>query len=543
MLGRDWLYAVALAAASLGVDAQEYRERLPQDEVIYFLLPDRFANGDPANDRGGLRGGRLQTGFDPAAKGFFHGGDLRGVLEQLDYIQQLGATAVWLAPIFRNKPVQGAPGQESAGYHGYWITDFTRVDPHFGTEEDFQALVDAAHGRGMKIYMDIVVNHTADVIFYRQCTPQACPYRSRVERPYTPYVPKGQEHIKVPDWLNDLSYYHNRGNSTFEGESALDGDFAGLDDLMTENPRVVQGFIDIYGAWIDRYSVDGFRIDTARHVNSEFLQAFVPAMLARARARGIPNFHIFGEVYTGAMDVALLARHTRLHEMPAVLDFAFAAAVRESVAGARGTDVLERLFADDVLYEGGADTALQLPTFISNHDQGRFAAHVRAARPGVSDEEVSRRTMLAHAMLLTLRGVPVLYYGDEQGFVGTTWDQDARQDLFGHFDRDHSNYRGFAQLAHLRVAEPALRRGRQITRAASMAPGLFAVSRIDPVAGREVLVAFNTSGNPVSARVHVNVSSRYFSSLHGQCQPEVTAPGIYAVTLPPLDYILCGAHE
>ena len=543
MLGRSWLYAVVLAAASLTVEAQEYRARLPQDEVIYFLLPDRFADGDPANDRGGLRGGPLQTGFDPAAKGFFHGGDLRGVLGQLDYIQQLGATAIWLAPIFKNKPVQGASGHESAGYHGYWITDFTRVDPHFGTEEDFRALVDAVHGRGMKIYMDIVVNHTADVIFYRECTPQACPYRSRVERPYTPYIPKGDEHIKVPDWLNDPSYYHNRGNSTFEGESALDGDFAGLDDLMTESPRVVQGFIDIYGAWIDRYGVDGFRIDTARHVNSEFLQAFVPAMLARARARGIANFHIFGEVYTGAADVALLARHTRLHEMPAVLDFAFAAAVRESVAGARGTDVLERLFADDVLYEGGVDAALGLPTFVSNHDQGRFAAHVRAARPGVSDDEVSRRTLLAHAMLLTLRGVPVLYYGDEQGFVGATWDQDARQDLFGHFDRNASSYRVIAELAHLRVAEPALRRGRQITRSASTAPGLFAVSRIEPGSGREVLVAFNTANDPVSSQVQVNVSSRHFSSLHGQCRPQVTAPGIYSVTLPPLYYILCGAHE
>src|SRR3954451_12003397 len=113
MWGRGWLYAAVLAAASWTVDAQEYRARLSQDEVIYFLLPDRFANGDPVNDRGGLRGGPLQTGFDPTAKGFFHGGDLRGVLAHLDYIQQLGATAIWLAPIFKNKPVQGAPGQES----------------------------------------------------------------------------------------------------------------------------------------------------------------------------------------------------------------------------------------------------------------------------------------------------------------------------------------------------------------------------------------------------------------------------------------------
>src|SRR5258707_870442 len=153
--GLPW--AAALAALSLwsGALAQEYRERLPQDEVIYFLLPDRFDNGDPGNDRGGLRGGRLSTGFDPAAKGFYHGGDLRGLLARLDYVQHLGATAIWLAPIFKNKPVQGPPGHESAGYHGYWITDFTRVDPHFGNDADFQALVEAVHHRGMKLYLDI----------------------------------------------------------------------------------------------------------------------------------------------------------------------------------------------------------------------------------------------------------------------------------------------------------------------------------------------------------------------------------------------------
>jgi len=537
MLWRGWLYAVVLATAFSSVYAEDYRERLPQDEVVYLVMPDRFANGDPANDRGGLRGGPLQTGFDPSAKGFFHGGDLRGVLSQLDYIQQLGATAIWLTPIFKNKPVQGPPGQETAGYHGYWITDFTRVDPHLGTEEDYRALVEAAHKRGLKVYMDIVVNHTADVISYRECG--SCPYRPRSEPPYTPYIPKGQEHVKVPDWLNDPSYYHNRGNTTFEGESSEFGDFVGLDDLMTENPRVVQGFIDIYGAWIDRFGVDGFRIDTARHVNSEFLQAFVPAMLARAHSRGIPNFHIFGEVYTGTADVALLARHTRLHEMPAVLDFAFAVTVRETVAGTRGTDFLARLFADDVLYEGGPDSALQLPTFVSNHDQGRFGYFVRAARPGVGDDEVNGRVLLAHAMLLTLRGAPVLYYGDEQGIQGTGPDQDARQDLYGHFDRQDPFYRAFADLARLRESVPALRRGRQVTRSAAQEPGLFAVSRFDPESGREVLIAFNTSNHPVLARVPV--SSRHFVSLVGKCEPEATET--YPVSLAPLGYIVCGAHE
>ena len=117
---------LALCVAARAAPAADYRARLPEDEVIYFLLPDRFENGDPSNDRGGLTGDRLATGFDPTSKGFYHGGDLKGLTKRLDYIQGLGATAVWLAPVFKNKPVQGPPGQESAGYHGYWITDFTR---------------------------------------------------------------------------------------------------------------------------------------------------------------------------------------------------------------------------------------------------------------------------------------------------------------------------------------------------------------------------------------------------------------------------------
>ena len=422
-----------LLAAAEAVGAEAFRDRGPQEEVIYFLLPDRFANADAANDRGGLKGDRLVTGFDPTSKGFYHGGDLAGVLAQLDYIQSLGATAIWLAPVFKNKPVQGATGHESAGYHGYWVTDFTRVDPHFGDERQLHALVDAAHARGMKVYLDIIANHTADVIAYRECPARACPYRSRAEYPrkaYTPYIPRGEEHVKVPDWLNDTSYYHNRGDSTFAGESAELGDFSGLDDLATENPRVVQGFIEIFGAWIDRFRIDGYRIDTARHVNSEFWQAFIPAMQARAAANGTPHFYIFGEVATNSIDVAQLARYTRVAKFPAVLDFGFALAVRATVSANSGTDVLARLFADDALYEGGEQTARQLPTFIGNHDMGRFASFVRADRPQASDDEVLKRTTLAYAMLMTLRGVPVVYYGDEQGFVGTGGDQDARQDMF-----------------------------------------------------------------------------------------------------------------
>src|SRR5438309_4294293 len=154
-----------------------YRARLPQDEVIYFVMPDRFENGDQSNDRGGLSGDRLATGFDPTSTGFFHGGDLKGLTRRLDYIQGLGVTALWVTPVFANKPVQGPKGHESAGYHGYWITDFTHVDPHLGNDANLKALVDAVHARGMTFYMDIVVNHTADILFPAECVGRdQCPY-------------------------------------------------------------------------------------------------------------------------------------------------------------------------------------------------------------------------------------------------------------------------------------------------------------------------------------------------------------------------------
>jgi glycosidase len=152
------------------------------DENFYFVMADRFANGDHANDTGGLGDDRLVSGFDPTSKGFYNGGDLKGLLSKLDYIQGLGTDSIWLTPSFKNKAVQLEDGP-SAGYHGYWITDFTRIDPHLGTNEDLAALVRAAHARGMKVYFDIITNHTADVIGYQQGAPTVTtPARARSRR-------------------------------------------------------------------------------------------------------------------------------------------------------------------------------------------------------------------------------------------------------------------------------------------------------------------------------------------------------------------------
>jgi glycosidase len=595
------LLALDGGAAAQGPDpaaraAAAMRARAPQAEIIYFLLPDRFANGDPRNDRGGIPGGKLDHGFDPSDKAFYQGGDLKGLTGKLDYIAGLGSTAIWLGPVYRNKAVQPHQGGHSAGYHGYWITDFLDVDPHFGAKADLKALIAAAHARGMKVYLDIITNHTADVIEYRGCAFQACAYRSQADFPWTraggpagaainggftgvddrspanfarltnptwayqPVVPEAERTVKNPAWLNDPIHYNNRGVSDFRGEASVMGDFpAGLDDLNTAHPRVVAGLIDIFGWWIDEYGVDGFRIDTARHVEPEFWQVFVPAMLERARARGIPNFHIFGEVFDP--DPAALARHTRVDGFPAVLDFAFQAAVTDVIAKGQGTTRLATLFAADHLYEGGAPAARQLPTFLGNHDMGRFAHFVRQARPYADDAEVLARVRLAHALMFFARGVPTVYSGDEQGFAGDGGDQDARETHFAsrvpsyldnrllgtasthardNYDAGHPLYRAIAQFAAIRRADPALSDGAMKIRAHGENSPLFAFSRLLPD-GSETLVAINAGVQAVSANVLVEADSARFRPSLGDCAPAAQAPGSYRVSVPALSAVVCRA--
>jgi glycosidase len=180
----------------------------------------------------------------------------------------------------------------------------------------------------------------------------------------------------------------------------------------------------------------------------------------------------------------------------------------------------------------------------------------------VDDAELLERVKLGHALLLTLRGVPTIYAGDEQGFTGFDRDQGAREDQFGSkvaaynnetllgtsattatpsFHTDHPLYKLMSELGHLRQAEPALRRGVQQLRFASEKPGLFAVSRFDPTTGRELLLAFNTSNAPLRQQVLVEVTSRHFASLHGQCAAQASAPGSLTVELPPLGFVACKA--
>jgi len=262
---------------------------------IYFVLPDRYANGSTANDLGGLTGPRARTGFDPADTAYYHGGDLPGLSANLARIKELGFTALWLTPVLKNDPVENG----SAAYHGYWGLDFTTVDPHLGTDQDFADLVAKAHGLGLKVYLDVVVNHTADIVQlngtaytdspFRDCHGKAFnparhvtgafPCLKAATMPHVPFVLAGDRNRKKPAWLNDPLNYHDRGNIDF-GSCSLtcfeQGDFFGLDDLFTEKPNVEKGLAQIYGSWITRFRVDGFRVDTAKHVRLQEPKSMSP---------------------------------------------------------------------------------------------------------------------------------------------------------------------------------------------------------------------------------------------------------------------------
>ncbi|MDH6570839.1 pullulanase-type alpha-1,6-glucosidase [Streptomyces sp. SAI-117] len=528
-------------------------------EQFYFVLPDRFANGDTGNDRGGLTGSRLSTGYDPTDKGFYQGGDLKGLTKRLDYIKGLGTTSIWMAPIFKNRPVQGTGANASAGYHGYWITDFTQVDPHFGTNKDLETLISKAHAKGMKVFFDVITNHTADVVDYEEksydyLSKGAFPYLTKDGEPFddadyasgdrkfpavdadsfprTPTV-TGTD-AKVPAWLNDPTMYHNRGDSTYAGESTTYGDFSGLDDLWTERPEVVKGMERIYQRWVRDFDIDGFRIDTVKHVNMEFWTQWATALDAYAAEQGRKNFFMFGEVYSA--DTSITSPYVTQGRLDATLDFPFQEAARQYASQGGSARKLASVFGDDYKYTTDKANAYEQVTFLGNHDMGRIGYFLNQDNPKATDAELLAKDKLANELMFLSRGNPVVYYGDEQGFTGAGGDKDARQTMFASktadyldddeigTDRTHASdaydpsaplYRQIAALAKLRKANPALTDGVQEERYAADGAGIYAFSRTDARTGQEYVVAFNNAGEAKSATFATGSPDMRFSGIHG----------------------------
>lgn len=553
-------------------------------ENFYFVMTDRFDNGDTANDEAGIAGGRLESGYDPSDKGFYNGGDIAGLRNRLDYIEGLGTTAIWLTPSFKNRPVQGEGADASAGYHGYWVTDFTQIDPHLGTNEELSSLIDEAHAKGIKVYFDIITNHTADVIAneqnqYSYLEKKDAPYKDSAGAPFDPadfagtdtfpdldpatsfpYTPKVQEadaNLKVPAWLNDTTLYHNRGDSIWSGESETYGDFNGLDDLMTEHPKVVDGFVDVFQDWVD-FGIDGFRIDTVKHVNLEFWEKWTSGVLDYAHAKGKEDFFMFGEVYSA--DPKILSPYVRKTDMNSVLDFSFQDGAVGYATGnsARG---LQTLFAGDDYFTTTKSSPTALPTFLGNHDMGRVGYFANnTANPLERDE-------LAHELLYLTRGQPVIYYGDEQGFAGEGdgKDKNSRQSLFGtqvaeyadqklvtgesngtadRFDTEAPLYQHIAALAKLRADHPALAQGAQIQRYAEDGAGIYAFSRVDRDEKVEYLVALNNAAEEKSVAVTTLTQDGGFEPLYGaDAAVQSDAAAVTTITVPAMSAVVYRADK
>ncbi|MFD9212640.1 pullulanase-type alpha-1,6-glucosidase [Streptomyces sp. NPDC059544] len=560
--------------------AQPARHDLTREQ-FYFVLPDRFANGDRSNDRGGLTGSRLRTGYDPTDKGFYQGGDLKGLTQRLDYVKGLGTTAIWLAPIFKNRPVQGSGKDASAGYHGYWITDFTQVDPHFGTNRDLEKLIDKAHAKGMKVFFDVITNHTADTVDYAE---KAYGYRPKGSHPYLdkdgrpfddregiprgavdadsfPYTPvKGEGAVtKVPAWLNDPTMYHNRGDSTWAGESAEYGDFVGLDDLWTERPEVVDGMKRIYEKWVRDFDIDGFRIDTVKHVDMDFWTQWATALDAYAARQGREDFFMFGEVFSA--DTAVTSPYVTRGRLDSTLDFPLQDAARAYASQGADADRLAKVFADDHRYTTDKANAYEQVTFLGNHDMGRIGTFLKQDNPGAGDAELLKRARLANELMFLSRGNPVVYYGDEQGFTGAGGDKDARQTLFASktadyldddqlgtdrthaddaYDTTHPVYRSIAALSKLTREHPALRDGVQQERYAK--DSVYAFSRTDATKRTEAVEYLVAVNNATTAKtVTLPVDSADFRVLYGGSGAVRATGGRVTVTVPALSSLVLRA--
>ena len=484
----------AAAGLKLHVPSPDWR-----DQVIYFLVTDRFADGDPSNNDQGA--GEFAAG----QRSRYNGGDLKGVAQRLDYIQGLGATAVWITPPVANQWLD--PAGTYTGYHGYWAEHFKQVDRHLGTLDDYRALSDALHRRGMHLVQDIVVNHTGNFYTYRDRWQAGDPQRAW--RGYEPHdltrpVPRPSQ---SPFDRNDPRDPAQRAQAIYHWtpdvvdftvkEQELNFQMSGLDDLNTENPVVRRALRDSYGFWIREVGVDAFRVDTAFYVPPDYFADFLratdpqaPGIDAVARATGRRQFHVFGEGF--ALDkpyqdqaAAKIDRFMRgpggQRLMPGMLNFPLYGALGDAFARGRPTaELAHRITRTMQLH---AQPHL-MPTFLDNHDVDRFLAG--------GDVTGLRQALLAQ---MTLPGIPVIYYGTEQGFIeqraamfAAGWGSGGRD----RYDTSTALYREIAALTALRRAHRVFSRGvPKVRHANAVQAGALAWTMRH---GRQTaLVVFNTA--------------------------------------------------
>jgi len=418
------------------------------DAVLYFVILDRFADGDPRND----------AGVDRNAKGTFHGGDIAGLRQQLDEIADLGATAIWITPVVKNIDgfVTGA-GFPDWGYHGYWADDFYGLDPRFGTEAELKGLVDDAHRRGIKVLLDVVYNHAG------------------YDSAYT-------KDPKLKGWMRTEA----QGTC---GQDDLTSCVSGLPDFKTEMPEVADYLLEAHLGLAKRVGLDGFRLDTVKHVDHPFWQE----QRKRIRERLGPGFFLVGEVWGG--DAQSLDPWFAGDEMDAGFDFSFQGNVVSFLQGRGRTVAFDRYLKSR---QERTRSGYLLSPYLSSHDvQGALSLLG-------GDRELFR---LAALLEMTSWGMPMIYYGEEVGRAGGDW-PDNRSDMPwgdrkiqpGAGDRrDEALRADYKKLIAIRRAHPALSRG---THEGLAAEGdLLVFVRRDAASGDAVVVALNRGAEPATASV------------------------------------------
>lgn len=424
------------------------------EQIIYFILTDRFYDGNPANSN------QKKGEYDPTTIAKYSGGDIAGVTEKLDYISGLGATAVWITPPVANQ--WWDPMVNYGGYHGYWAENLKKVDKHMGTLDEYKELSASLHRRGMYLIQDIVPNHMGN--FFRFTEKDGVTKFERNKKSVPVKAPT-QKPFNLVDWNNSLhreaEIYHWTPNITnFDNDyNRHNNQLSDLDDLNTENPQVIAALKESYAYWIKEVGVDGFRVDTAKYVPIDFWKDFFhgdDGIIGQAKETGRENFTAFGEAwfetvpYDDAFDRQIAAYMGREENpgFPGMLNFPLYSEMISVFAQGKATDRIQYRLTS--LKKQFKDLS-KLYNFIDNHDMDRFLSFA-----STQDLELSLLFMY------TIPGVPIIYYGTEQEFMGVRDSMFAKG--FGSGGKDHFNtdsyfYTYLAKLAQLRLSNKSFTRG------------------------------------------------------------------------------------
>ncbi len=505
-----------------------------RDAIIYQVVVDRFANGDTSND--------VLNGVGPNATSLkrHQGGDWRGLRENLDYIEELGANTIWISPIVANVDVT----EVEDGYHGYWARDFTELNPRFGDQGELARLVADVHARDMWIVVDVVTNHAGRVFSY-DLNANGVVDVGENEPPYlaggydAPLLWRGERpQAFLADGTTTLTSedFRRRGRSGSLPDQRVFGDFpTGLRDLNTSSERVLAAMVDTYAHWALTFDLDGFRLDAVPHVEHAFWSAFCARLRAKLKAAGKERFLLIGEVFDG--DPVARASFQERDMLDAVFDFSFkldliGRVVLDGEAPSTAAALLttDRLLLSDAPQPNGAGSnpwSLR-GVIIDNHDTPRIRAELNR------DEVVA----LALTLLFTVDGLPTLYYGTEQDFTGRSGGDQRERMWDSDFERG-ATFELIQRLIALRASSSALRYGELTLRYASEedgfseAPdaGLLAYERSD--GGDRLLIVANTHATKRSSvELETGFDDGLVFDVFGDGPREVRE-GRVSVSLPP----------